>query len=186
MGRAGQDFGGGDDEPNQPGQGGRFVGSGGRERPGGPGGRPGVGGRQGAGGRLANGAGGAVSQGGRPPIGAGGLNGGGGLSMEAARLRAYACWQSCDAPRDCPSARPYSGGCNQFFQACVITCEDGCPPGLERVNAGTTCWCEMPNAEHDSFDGRCCSYDDCGPPYFLPCCSGGQCINGACVNTIPR
>jgi hypothetical protein len=146
------------------GSGGSFAGAGGSI--GGLGGSIG-----GAGGGVA-GAGGVLATGGAPPTDA-----------TYQRLIPYVCMTSCKAPSDCPSALPYAGACNAFFQACTITCENGCPPEMDPVPVNGGCFCyessEL-NLTGILTRGACCSNGNCGAPYYIPCCSGLVCRSGRC------
>lgn len=125
----------------------------------------------GAGGAVA-GAGGVLATGGAPPT-----------DPTYQRLIPYVCMTSCKAPSDCPSALPYAGACNGFFQACTITCENGCPPETDPVPVNGGCFCY--ESSELSLSGilttsACCSNGDCGAPYYLPCCNGLVCRSGRC------
>jgi hypothetical protein len=167
----------------------------------GAGGRSTTGGRATAasGGRFTTGSGGFAARGaGGIILGAGGISRGSGGSIFGsggavsgtggrptlppgdARLVPYVCLEPCSLPKDCPSADPYAGGCNDILHTCLITCEKGCPPGTEAVSASGGCFCYDPRV--NTTPGSCCS-SYCGPPLHLPCCNGTSCRpDGTCCD----
>jgi hypothetical protein len=138
---------------------------------------------RGTGGAVVRGAGGAVMRGaGGLFTGAGGIvTGTGGRPVpppDVAALIPAICLEPCKGGQDCPSTAPYAGGCNGLLHACLITCENGCPPDTQSVSASGGCFCYDPRVSVASPGGNACCSSYCGPPYYLPCCGGFTCMPG--------
>jgi hypothetical protein len=99
---------------------------------------------------------------------------------DLSHLTPYLCFDSCGSAQDCPSPDPYVGGCfPNFGSACLLTCDAGCPPGTSRAEVSGGCICYLEGISASTESDRCCSFSNCGPPYYVPCCDG-RCIDGTC------